>query len=134
MEQSLDQSLSTAAQTWVQAMEHRDVDQIVSSFADDIIAMYPRAPTPTIGKTANHDAWTNYFRRHATHPLTTDQVIVATSNDIGYTLGRWASAETIEPNAVAGRYTAVWRRQDLHWQIVILSAHIHEDVAPFPFL
>ncbi len=126
-------SLDQVAHDFVQAIADKDIDHIVSFFAEDAIAMYPGWSLPTYGRVANRDAWINYYNRLDTHPLSTDTVVAAVSNDLGYSFGLWATAETDEPGAVAGRYTAIWKRQNQLWEIVVLSAHVHADIRPFAF-
>ena len=123
-------ALEKVAHAFTKAFANKDSDQIVSFFAEDVIAMYPIGTLPVIGRAANRDAWMNYYSRYDTHPLTTDKVVVAASNDVGYSFGLWATAETDEPGALAGRYTAFWQRKDQQWEIAVLSAHIHEDIRP----
>ena len=133
MQLSLESSLDKVAQTFPQAFADKDIDRIIDFFADDVIAMYPGWSLPVTGKAANREAWVNYYARNRTHPISTDSVVVAASNDVGHSFGRWATSETNEPGAVAGRYTAIWQRKNQQWQIVVLSAHVHEDIAPFSF-
>lgn len=124
-------ALHDAATAWQHAFDTKDIDKIVSLFADDVIAMYP-LPKPTEGREANREAWVSYFSRHATHPITTDTVIVSTAGDLGYTLGRWwSSSDPAERDIAGGRYVAVWRRVTGQWRIAVLSAHVHE---PMPSL
>ena len=126
-------SLEKVAHSFPQAFANKDIDQIISYFAEDVIAMYPTSPLPINGRAANREVWENYYQRRDTHPFTTDTVVVAASNDVGYSFGLWASAEIEEPGAAAGRYTAIWTRKKQQWEIVVLSGHIHEDIHPFAF-
>jgi ketosteroid isomerase-like protein len=130
---SLKSSLDKVAQAFPQAFADKDIDQIINFFAEDAIAMYPGWSLPVTGKDANREAWVNYYAKNKTHPISTDSVVVAASNDLGHSFGRWATAETDELGAAAGRYTAIWQRKNQQWQIVVLSAHVHEDIAPFSF-
>lgn len=126
-------SLKTAAYTFPQAFAKKDIDWIISFFADDVISMYPGWALPVNGKAANREAWINYFNKRETHPMSTVSVVTAASDEIGYSFGLWATAEVDEPNEVAGRYAAVWKRNNGRWEIVILSGHVHEDIRPFKF-
>jgi len=126
-------SLEKVAHAFPRAFANKDIDQIVSFFAEDVIAMYPYGTLPVNGRAANRDAWVNYYNKYDTHPLSTDTVVVAASNDVGYSFGLWATAETDEPDAKGGRYTAIWRRENQQWEIAVLSAHAHEDIHPFAF-
>lgn len=126
-------SLRDAVRVWQRAMAHKDVEQIASFYAEDAIAMYPRHLQPTYGHAGNREAWNRYFCTFDTHPITTDLVITATSGEMGYSLGRYANAEREGPGAEGGRFVAVWRYNEGQWKIALLSAHVHEDIAPFPF-
>jgi ketosteroid isomerase-like protein len=78
-----------AAEAWRRAFEAKDVDAIVRAYAPDAVAMYS-FPQPTVGREANREAWVAYFARpKATHPITTDTVVVAASGDLAYTFGRY---------------------------------------------
>ncbi|MDQ4076677.1 MAG: DUF4440 domain-containing protein [Chloroflexota bacterium] len=121
-------SLHEAAAAWTAAANARDAEAMAIFFAPEVIAMYPQ-PAPTVGREANREAWARFFRRpNATHPLTTDTLVLAASGDLAYTLGRWAVNYEGPggPVAAGGRYLAVWRPVDGAWRIVALSANTHQ--------
>ena len=124
-----------AAEEWRRAFEAKDIGRIVGLFEDDALAMYP-LPQPTFGRAANVAAWTAYYARpNATHPLTTDTVIVAASGDLAYTVGRWRATYDrpgTTPGDDGGRYLAVWRRGPTGWRIAALSAHAHRPRPAIP--
>ena len=115
-----------------QAFTARDPDRIASFFAVDAVAMYP-LPQPIVGREANRGAWASYFSRRSAHPVTVDSVVVAASGDLGYTLGRYLTAEARDPGATGGRYVIVWRKIDDQWRIAILSAHDYADITAATF-
>lgn len=124
-----------AADGWRRAYEAKDAAGIVSFYADNGLAMYPR-PQPTVGRAVNLAVWTeSYARPNAAHPLTTDSVVVAASGDVAYTVGRWRvtydRADTTPVN-VGGQWIAVWRRSAVGWRIAVLSAHTHQPAPPIP--
>ena len=89
-----------------------------------------------MGREANREAWVAYFARpKATHPITTDTVVVAASGDLAYTFGRYRvtyeplGAERVE---TGGRYVAVWRHDEAGWRIAVLSAHRHDPTPAIP--
>jgi ketosteroid isomerase-like protein len=125
-------SLLETAHEWQRAIASRNADSIASFFAEDALAMYP-FPSATIGRAANREAWARYYDHNAIHPVCTDSVVVSASGEMGYTLGRFANAEVAGSSAEAGRYVAIWRQHNGKWEIVILSAHVHPDIQPFPF-
>ena len=124
-----------AAEGWRHAFEAKDIGRIVGIFEDDALAMYP-LPQPTVGRAANVAAWTAYYARpNATHPLTTDTVVVAASGDLAYTVGRWRATYDrpgTTPGDDGGRYLAVWRRGRTGWRIAALSANAHQPPPAIP--
>src|SRR5512145_1232329 len=69
-------AVRAASDAWTAAAAAHDGNRMAEFFADDAFVMYPR-PAATVGKTANRDVWIEFFQRpKATHPLTTDSVIV----------------------------------------------------------
>jgi len=115
-----------------EAFTARDANRIASFFAEDAIAMYP-LPQPTVGREANRRAWESYYSRRTAHPVTIDTVVVSASGDLGYTFGRYLTAEARDPGATGGRYVIVWKKLDNQWRIAILSAHEHPDITPANF-
>jgi ketosteroid isomerase-like protein len=115
-----------------QALTARDPNRIASFFAEDAIAMYP-LPQPIIGREANRHAWESYYSRRSAHPVTVDSVVVSAAGDLGYTFGRYLTAEARDPSATGGRYVIVWRKIDDQWRIAILSAHEYPDITSATF-
>jgi ketosteroid isomerase-like protein len=73
----------------------------------------------------------------ATHPVTTDTVLVGASGDLAYTVGRWhvtvpSSGSDAQGTDAGGRYLAVWRPvgPGRAWRIVALSANAHRPAPP----
>ena len=125
-------AVRAASDAWTAAAAAHDANRMAEFFADDAFVMYPR-PAATIGKAANRDVWVEFFQRpKATHPLTTDSVVVAASGDLAYTHGRWAlSYDGAQgPVSSGGRYIAVWRVVRGEWRIVALSANTHRPPPP----
>jgi ketosteroid isomerase-like protein len=125
-------SLRETAYAWTESFRTRNPETISSFYSDDVIAMYP-APTPTIGRSANRDAWARYYSQRSAHPVSIDSVVASNSGDLGYTFGKWLNAEIENPEARGGRYVAVWRRVGGEWRIILISAHMHPDVTPASF-
>jgi ketosteroid isomerase-like protein len=106
----------------------------VRIMAQDVIAMYPNATLPVIGREANRETWKQAFQIYESHPLTVDHVFAANSRDVGYSYGRWAASGVPGVGEVAGRYIVTWAWTKSGWQIIHISAHIHEDVPPSEIL
>lgn len=78
-------TLQSAASAWAAAAVARDADGMARYFAENAFVMYPQ-PQPTVGREANHRAWRSVFGQQGVeHPVTTDSVWVAQSDDLGYT-------------------------------------------------
>ena len=129
---SAEGTLRAATSAWLRALADKDPAMIAAFFAEDAIAMYP-FPQPTIGRSANQTAWASYFDHYDIHPVSIETTVIVESGEIGYILGRFANAETARPGAEAGRYVAIWSYSAGKWEIAVLSAHVHNDVQPFPF-
>ena len=129
---SVEASLQEAANRFVRVAADRNPDGIAGCFAEDAIIMYPGWTLPVLSRTANREAWTSYFSRLDKHPVSVDSIVMSASGDLAYSFGRWATGELGEEGALAGRYVAVWRKAE-HWEMVTLSAHVHEDIPPFSF-
>jgi ketosteroid isomerase-like protein len=127
-------SLDEAAAGLVNAFENHDFQKISAYMAQDVIAMYPNATLPVIGREANRETWKQAFQIYESHPLTVDHVFAANSRDIGYCYGRWAASGVPGVGEVAGRYIVTWAWTKSGWQIIHISAHIHEDVPPSDIL
>lgn len=130
--QIAESTLRQRAAAMQQAFTARDANRIASFFAEDVVAMYP-LPQPILGREANRRAWESYYSRRTAHPITTDTVVVSASGDLGYTLGKYLTAEVSDSSATGGRYVAIWRKIGDEWQISILSAHEHPDIRPATF-
>jgi ketosteroid isomerase-like protein len=126
-------SLAELADAWIGAFSRGDVDEITRHFAEDAIAHYPAWDRPVVGREANRDAWVSYFSRRRYHPLSVDTVVVSTSDDLGYVLGKGLYAAEDDPDATGARYVAIWQRIGGEWKLVMLAAHSHVDVTPANF-
>ena len=125
---STEYSLQDAAVAWKQAIDAKDPDRIATFFAQDTVAMYPR-PSPTNGREANRQAWAAvYSDPDAEHPITVERVEMSRSGELGYVYGKWWSHQPAREYDRGGRYMAVWKLVGSQWQIVMLSANVHDDV------
>jgi ketosteroid isomerase-like protein len=127
---SAEQSLQAASQDFANAFTNEDYNYIAGYMAENIVAMYPLDPVPTMGREANRATWQAVFTIMESHPITSDQVTVSASKDVGYSVGRWAASGVPDLGTAAGRYVATWTRTKAGWKVTYLSAHIHTDVTP----
>jgi ketosteroid isomerase-like protein len=127
---SAERSLQAASQDFANAFRNEDYNQIASYMAENIVAMYPLDPVPTVVREANRTTWQAVFTIMESHPITSDSVTVSASRDVGYSVGRWAASGVPDLGTAAGRYIATWIWTKAGWKITYLSAHIHTDVTP----
>jgi ketosteroid isomerase-like protein len=125
---STERSLQVAAQDFANAFRAEDYNRIAGYMAENIVAMYPLDPVPTVGIEANRATWQAAFTIMESHPITSDQVTVSAAKDVGYSVGRWAASGVPDFGTASGRYVATWIWTKAGWKITHLSAHIHTDV------
>jgi len=127
---SSDSSLEETARHWQDAVNAKNVDVLMTYFADDSVAFYPR-PRPSLSKTVIRDNWTDFYhQKNATHPITTEGVATSSSADFGHVIGNWQASYDDEGGhqTGGGRYLAVWRRSpNGPWRIVAISANEYEE-------
>jgi ketosteroid isomerase-like protein len=125
---SSETSLRNAAIKWQNAIDSKDIEITASSFSTEAVGMY-HSSLPIYGRDGNRKAWESVYSDPANqHPITVEQVNVSNSGDMGYTLGKWWSIRPKINYFNGGRYVAVWKLIDEQWQIVLISANVHEDV------
>jgi ketosteroid isomerase-like protein len=125
---SSETSLRNAAIKWQNAIDSKDIEITVASFAIEAVGMY-HSNLPIYGRDGNRKAWESVYSDPANqHPITVEQVNVSRSGDMGYTIGKWWSIRPKINYSNGGRYVAVWKLIGGQWQIVMISANVHEDV------
>jgi hypothetical protein len=72
-------SLRRAALAWAHSFGTRDPNEIAKSYADDVVAWYPRHPRPVIDRSANSAIWAVYFKSNPAHPVSVESVNAAAS-------------------------------------------------------
>ena len=100
---------------WSQAAQTRDVDRVVSFWADDAIVFPPGSPA-VAGKSAIRDFVVKSFQTPAFGiSWKTTAVVVSPSGDIAYTTGTnrvTFSAPDGKQITVEGKAVTVWRRRE----------------------
>ena len=123
-------SLDESARAWQDAVNSKNTEALLTYFADDSVAFYPR-PQPSLSKAVIRKNWTELFQlKNISHPITTDKVITDASGDLGYVVGSWrASYDDNEGHYDGGgKYLAVWQRKaGGPWRIVAMSANEYEE-------
>ncbi len=118
---------------WSRAAQTRDVDRVVSFWADDAIVFPPGSPA-VAGKSAIREFVAKSFQTPGfSISWKTSTVAVSRGGDIAYTTGTnrvTFSAPDGKKVTVEGKAVAVWRREeDGAWKCVI---DIWNDVASSP--
>lgn len=126
-----DADLAASAQAWQTAINSRDVAKLVSYFDDDAIAFYPRAQ-PSVGKEGIRRDWADFFsQKNASHPVTTEKVVTAGSDDLGYAIGSargsWTDSEG--NHSFSGKILTVWQKKGGQWRIVAQSGNVYDNPA-----
>jgi uncharacterized protein (TIGR02246 family) len=116
---------------WSRAAQSRDVERIVSFWAEDA-AVFPPGRPPVVGKMAIREFVTESFQMPGFNiSWNTTTVVVSRSGDIAYTTGTNRvsfSASDGKQIVVEGKAVAVWRRQkDGAWRCVV---DIWNDASP----
>lgn len=107
---------------WSKAAVARDVDRVVSFYAEDAIAYPPQEPV-AIGRPAARKVWAAYFA-DTTFTLSwkTVHAEVAKSGDFGYTAGTYEdSFKGPDGKLVSekGKYLCTWKKQkDGTWKAI----------------
>lgn len=108
---------------WSRAAQSRDVERIVSFWAEDATVLPPGSP-PVVGKMAIREFVTKSFQTPGfSISWNTTTVVVSRSGDIAYTTGTNRvsfSAPDGKQVIVEGKAVAVWRREkDGAWKCVV---------------
>lgn len=120
--------LRDAAIKWQKSIDSKNIDVTAGLFAIEAVGMYHANP-PANGREANKKIWQSVYSDPANeHPITVEQVHISRSGDMGYTMGKWWSIRPKGNYYNGGRYVSIWKKIDGEWQMVIISANVHEDV------
>jgi uncharacterized protein (TIGR02246 family) len=118
---------------WSEAAQGRNIDRIVSYWADDATVLPPGSP-PVVGKAAIREFVAKSFQTPGFRiSWKTNDVVVAASGDFAYATGTNRVSFTGPdgtPVTVDGKAVTVWRREkDGSWKCVI---DIWNDTSPPP--
>jgi ketosteroid isomerase-like protein len=90
---------------------------------------FTRAPNRQ-GKDAIQRDWAEFFsQKDASHPVTTEKVITASSDDLGYVIGSaqgyWSDSQG--NHSFSGKILTVWQKRSGRWRIVAQSGNIYDS-------
>ena len=117
-----EQAIRTADATLLAAAAAKNVERIVSFYADDCAVLWPDSP-PRKGKQGALDAWSEAFKEPSISiTWHTEQVVVARSGDLAYSRGYYD--ETYQENGRAmrahGKFLLVWKKQSNGaWRVAV---------------
>jgi ketosteroid isomerase-like protein len=116
----LEQALRDADEQWSKAAGTKDVDKIVSYYADDAVVMPPNGPAANT-KDAVRKFWTDLANMSGSSiSWKPTKVEVAKSGDIGFVSGTYEftmNDVSGKPVTDKGKYLVVWERQsDGKWK------------------
>ncbi len=114
------------------AVEVRDLDLIVSFYAEDAVLL-PAAEPTVIGREAIRSEWKHILAiPDFTNSSSLSKVEVSNSGDMAYSMGTYRSTmmgEDGKPTVEPGKWLSVWKRQeDGSWRIVVDT--YNTDVPP----
>lgn len=108
---------------WSKAAETRDLEKLLSFYADDAVVLPAHAAIAT-----TKDSIRNIFQKLLSIPGVTlswkpTRVTVAGSGDLAYSTGPYemsAPGDTGKPSIDRGKYVAVWKKQtDGNWKVAV---------------
>lgn len=108
---------------WLKAAQEKDVERVLSFYADDASVCPPNARIAT-GKEAIRALWSQLLGSPGfTVNWKTGKVEVSTAGDLAYQLGTYEITVTgpkSKPLTDRGKYVAVWKKQaDGQWKVVL---------------
>ena len=119
-----EQTIREIDTTWSQALQHKDLDKVMSNYAEDA-SLLP-SDEPIVRGHANIREW---FRKRIAAPgysatFAPTAIVVARSGDIAYELGTFhvtlndASGRPLE---YSGKHLVTWEKRGGHWKVVAES-------------
>ena len=106
---------------WSNAFEMKDLDKVISIYAEDAIALFPNAPR-VVGREAAREINGKQLAV-LSGKWRPDKVVVARSGDIGYSVGTYdvtMNDPKADPPGDSGNYIVIWRkRTDGTWEVAV---------------
>lgn len=119
-----EQTIREIDAAWSQALQHKDVDKVMSNYAEDASFLPP--DEPIVRGQGNIREW---FAKRVAAPgysatFAPTTIVVARSGDIAYELGTFhvtvndASGKPVE---YSGKHLVTWEKRGGHWKVVAES-------------
>ena len=105
---------------WMKAIRERDLETILSIYADTATYMPPGRNKAT-GKDALREIWGEYLQRKDFVALYTPAIHVSASGDMAYDIGHYRIGMTEDEGPVVfeGKYVVIWQLIDNQWWAVL---------------
>ena len=105
---------------WMKAIHDRDIDTVVSLYAEDAVYMAPGRPGH-VGHAAIRQAWTGYFERPDFAARYSPSIQVADGLDMAYDTGSYVISLTQNDAKaeVIGKYVVIWKSVRDRWVVAV---------------
>lgn len=105
---------------WMDAIQRRDLEAVVSMYAADGVYMAPGRPRYS-GKEAIREAWRTHLARPGFKALYEPDLDVSASLDLAYDKGTYVITLDRDGNAnqMRGKYVVVWKKEGGHWVVAV---------------
>jgi ketosteroid isomerase-like protein len=107
-------------QQWMAAIRQRDLETILSIYADHATYM-PSGRPKASGREALRAIWGSYLQRQNFVAEYTPDIHVSSGGDMAYDIGCYKISMTKEsvPVTFVGQYVVVWERIDDTWKAIL---------------
>ncbi|WP_288254507.1 nuclear transport factor 2 family protein [uncultured Hydrogenophaga sp.] len=104
-------------QEWMKAIRERDLETILSVYADDATYMPPGRPLAT-GSAKLREVWGGYLQRKDFVAEYTPTLHVSDAGDMAYDIGHYRISMTKDegPVSFVGKYVVVWQKVNGQWR------------------
>jgi ketosteroid isomerase-like protein len=105
---------------WMKAIRERNLEAIVSNFANHMTYMPPGRPKAS-GKSAVRDVWAGYLERKNFIAYYEPTIHVSEKGDMAYDIGSYRITMENDqgPATFTGKYVVVWELIDGQWKAVL---------------
>lgn len=107
-------------QEWMKAIRERDLEGILSIYADDATYMPPGRPLAS-GSAKLREVWGGYLQRKDFIAEYTPTLHVSDAGDMAYDIGRYRISMTKDegPVSFVGKYVVVWQKLNGQWRAML---------------
>jgi len=116
-----EQAIRALGQQWLAAHRNRDVDKVMTYFADDAVTLY--GPVRLAGRDAIRKGWEEQYAKAARErpdvapSWQTTGVHVAQAGDLAYETGTYEDSWNGGKDRERGHFLTVWRKTGGQWKV-----------------